>query len=289
MFDFRRKHQSWPGSSLAVVDLKISTRSGYYIDHKSFKISFKQKKKILEDFEIGQVVFSEEFEIMYKSFILNIYPNGSNKENEGHVSLYLEYHPHWYKGSGDQSVKVKSLKITTEAGVFRLENNKIFQSGSMHGFPKWLPQKAFKENLVNGSFKFKIEAEIRKDQTSWSFPQPSEVIPKEYSLVRYLVLMFFLICLALYATITRSLVFGPQCDKEPSSRRMLRTDSDIQICEAVGIFLTLVKILGIVFCILWTLETGRRLYAASQMKDDNISLPADENKDEDEEENTDHV
>ena len=85
------------------------------------------------------------------------------------------------------------------------------------------------------------------------------------------------------------MVFGPQGDKEPPSRRILRTDSDIQICEAAGIFLTLVPILAIVFCILWTLETGRRLYAASQMKDDNISLPANENKDEDEEENTDLV
>ena len=241
----------------------------------------------MEDFKPGESIpltspFNGEvlmtgFEVMYKKFTLNIYPNGKTIKDKGHVSVFLKYHPHWYKQNGDKAVTVRSMKVSTNAGVFRFRKDTLFNSksglsegceiGPSWGFSQWLSHKTLKRHLANGSFKIKIEMEVLRDEASWSFPGTSEVLPNKTTPSGCLVIRLAVLFWLTFYTIT-VWVFPPiqQCHKIPltpsTTYKSRQQECAVIMYVAMLICHCLIASQAIVFCILYTFETGRRWFAA---------------------------
>ena len=232
-------------------------------------------QKRMKEFKPGDMVQTDKFEMMYKKFTLNIYPNGRKEEDRGHVSLYLEYHPHWYK-SIESIATATSLKVTTraseeewdqatttKAGVISKDTEIKFHSKKTWGFPKWLSHEACKKSLENGSFKIKIEMEVLKDETSWSFPNFSEVLPKKRQ-ARYLVyLLYVLFWLAFWSATVKSMMMV--ADRERLHRIPPLPPLSPYTNATIWAFMYLVfsiPALVIVLIFLYIIEVGRRWYTA---------------------------
>ena len=223
----------------------------------------------------GDRIQTKQFEMMYKNFTLNIYLNGRKEKDRGHVSLCLEYQPHWYKGNRDKTVAVNRLIVTTKEGIW--QNKSTTKNGVTElEFPKWLTHKACQESLQSGSLKIKIEMEIVKNETSWSFPDITEIFPTRIQ-ARYWVYigLSVLFWLAL-STMAYSYLFpvGEIKPPPPHIPPVVRT----AIMAMTVLFLSSMPTAVIVFIFLYIAELVRRLYTARfhtvQDKEENCALLA---------------